>query len=158
MENCNELILRNIVRIEVYPSSQCTFTVPPQVVAHTFAEGSYTLGTPSIAVAFSYTDDDAEMSELPTLKITNERQQAGNTYKYDLQIPVSMGQDAVQQAVDALQGVDFNVVYHFPDGTKKVSYGLPNASICDVEDNYSSSSSSTVKITLVSMSNLIELG
>lgn len=158
MENCNELILQNIVRVELYPTSQCTISVPPQVVCSAFSEGVCKLGTPSLSVAFSYSENELELSELCTLKITNARQQAGNIYTHDLQIPISVGQESVKQAVDALQGYDFNAVYIFADGTKKISYTLPNASVCDIEHNYASSSTDTIKVKILSMSNLISLG
>ena len=95
--------------------------------------------------------------ENPNLKVTTARQQAGTVYKHDLQIPMKNDKTLAERAVDALQGHDFHCVYTHADGTRDMSYALPNSSTIDLDEQLSANSSVLLKVKVLSMSHPVTL-
>lgn len=157
-KNCRESRLDDIVRIDIYPASQCSIPVPPNITIQSLVENNFFSGTPALSVALSVADDnEAELSDNPNLKVTTARQQAGTVYKHDLQIPMKNGKTLAERAVDALQGHDFHCVYTHADGTRDLSYALPNSSTTDLDEQLSANSSVLLKVKVLSMSHPITL-
>lgn len=156
--NCRESRLDDIVRIDIYPASQCSIPVPPTISIQSLVENNFFSGTPALSVALSVSEEtEGEMTDSPTLKVSTGRQQAGTVYKHDLQIPLKNDKTLAERAVDALQGHDFHCVYTHADGARDMSYALPNASTIDIDEQLSSNSSVIVKVKVASMSHPVIL-
>lgn len=77
MENCQELILEDVIRIDIYKQNKVTFSVPfnaPAVV-----QTRCTVNTdPELSINLSETDDsDVVMEPGPKLQTTEKREAAG---------------------------------------------------------------------------------
>ncbi len=153
---CKDLILDDVVGIKIYKSSDCAISIPPYVVLQSIVETDGMFPTPLFS-AMTDGSGDVEMSEVPTIKVTNARQGAGNIYTHDLQIPVFIGRTTAEKLVNTLQGIDFHVACIHADGSLDFSYALPNTSVCDIETNISSNQSVMLKLKVQSMSNLIRV-
>ncbi len=153
---CNEVISDEIVRVEIYLASQVNFTLPTTVPFQSINLTANLFGTAAFVAALSDADAVA-LDDSPTLKIKNARQEAGNVYVHDLQVPVLVERAAAESLVNTLKGEDFHVVYTRADGSRDMSMTLPNAASCDIEESHSSSAKTTLKIKIRSMSNLIKL-
>lgn len=151
---CRESFLDDIVKVELFPSSECSIPIPFGV-ALTEIIGA-TFNVPAISVDLSG-DKDAQAQEAPTLKITNGRSLSGHIYTHDLQVAVNGGYAAANDVVRKLQGVDFHIVYTLADETRWLSYSLPNTSLCDIDDTHAATRACMLKVKLQSMSNLIAL-
>lgn len=149
---CNELILKDVVAIELYPSEVLNFAIPPMVALDGLKAPDE---MPSPEMVFNVDGEDGvEMSDVPTVHFTTERKAAGNIFTHDVSIPVLLATEEIENGVKWLQGSDYQIVYRFVDGTRKISYPLPNTFKAVLEVSLTSS---TVKFTLQSMSGLIEL-
>lgn len=157
--SCLEIRQEDIVRIDLYLPSECIISVPPSVVLQSLTKNAVLLGTPALSLALSLAADSLEvqMTDAPSLKVSNARQQAGNIYTHDLQIPLQTERRNAESAVDALHGKDFNAVLTRADGSRDVVYALPNASAIDIDESQSTTSNITLKVKMLSMSHTIRL-
>ena len=165
IQDCNEQILNDVVRVDLVPAELCDLAVPFQVSGLTEMSGTKNqggqqvsrIGAAALSLAYSVTDgDDGEIDSAPTLKQSEKRQAAGIVVSHDLQVPVTAGFEATRIAVNALNTKDFHALLTTDDGTKYLCYALPNTSSV-LLDEQGIDSQSTVKVTLQSMSHVIRL-
>ena len=151
--NCRETIFDDIVRVDVYPVSQCK-TAIPRVVGLVSIDGS-NLFAGDAALSLTLNSDAMQMQSAPTLKVTTSRQAAGTIYTHDLQATANLSRKEAQAAVDALQGVDFHIIYTHADGSRSLGFSLPNTSTIDIDENLSSGATVMIKAKLLSYSGLV---
>lgn len=151
---CRESFLEDIVKVELFPVSECSIPIPfgvplTEIVGATFNIPAISIDLPG--------ENDVQAQEVPTLKITNGRSLSGHIYTHDLQVAVSGGYSVANAVVRKLQGLDFHILYTLADETRWLSYSLPNTSLCDIDDTHAATRACMLKIKLQSMSNLISL-
>ena len=164
IQNCNEQILDDVVRVDVVLASLCDLPVPfnvrlTEMVCTKVVEGQTVdrIGAPGLSIAYNVQDgDDGEMESAPTLKQTDKQQAAGIVVAHDLQVPVTAGFEATRVAVEGLQTRHFHVVLTTQDGTRYLLYSLPNTSLL-LLDEQDLNQKATVKLTLQSMSHVVRL-
>ena len=103
IQNCNEQLLDDVVRIDLVLASSCHFAVPFQVSLTEMAVENLSQWTPQstnhavigqalLSVAYNVQDgDDGEMDSVPSLKQSDKQAASGITVSHDLQIPVTAG-------------------------------------------------------------------
>lgn len=157
--DCLELRLSEIVRVALYASADTTVPIPANINAPLIPAAYLSLpASPVLALALSPSSDtEAMLDATPSLKVTNALSPAGNIYTHELQLSVAQNPTTVRDAVDALVGRDFHILYSLADGSQALSYALPNTSLLSIEDNLSTTSLTTLKAHLSSMSNVIPL-
>lgn len=164
IQNCNEQLLDDVVRVDVVLASLCDMEVPFQVrtneMASTKTVGGQTvsrIGMPGLSIAYDVKDgDDGEIESAPVLKQSDKQVAAGIMVSHDLQVPVTAGFEATRVAVEGLQTRHFHVVLTTQDGTRYLLYSLPGTSLL-LLDEQDVNHSTTVKMTLQSMSHVIRL-
>ncbi len=150
--------LDDIVRIDIFAASQCSITIPASIPLQSLVGGDLFTGTPVLSLVLSsVSDTEAMMSEVPTIKVTNARQSAGNVYTHDIQAQVVTGRTIAETAIDMLVGIDFHACYTHSDGVQSVTYALPNSCTFDMEENHNAKSTHTVKIKMLSMSHILPI-
>lgn len=157
--DCLELRLSEIVRVALYAAADTNVSIPANINADSIPAASISLpASPVIALALSPSSDtEALLDATPSLKVTNALSPAGNIYTHELQLSVAQNPTTVRTAVDDLVGRDFYILYTLADGSQSLSYALPNTSILSIEDNITTTSLTTLKARLSSMSNVIPI-
>jgi len=164
IQNCNEQVLDDVVRVDVVLASLCDLPVPFKVKL-TEMEGTKRvsgevvdrIGAPGLSIAYAVKDgDDGEMDSAPSLKQTEKQQAMGVVVSHDLQVPVTAGFEATKIAVQGLQTRHFHVVLTTDDGTRYLLYSLPGSSLL-LMDEQNVNQQATIKITLQSASHVIRL-
>ena len=168
IQNCNEQLLDDVVRIDLVLAASCHFAVPFQKQLTEMAVenlGEWTpqstnhpvIGQALLSVAYNVQDgDDGEMESTPSLKQTEKQQAMGVVVSHDLQVPVAAGFEATRTAVQALQTRHFHVILTTQDGTHYLLYSLPGTSLL-LLDEQDVNQKATVKVTLQSKSHVIRL-
>lgn len=152
---CVETILDDIVRVDIYKASQSNVGVPRSIILHEVSLDAPFTGDPSLTLALN--GDGMRMQSVPTLKVSNGRQQSGNIYTHDLQANTNLSRKDILPVVDALQGVDCHILYTHVDGSRSLTYSLPNAFTIDVDESLNGNTTVTVKVKALSMSGLIDV-
>lgn len=164
IQNCNEQLLDDVVRVDLVLASECKIGIPFQI-AKTDMPGTRVvngspvdiIGAPGLSLAYNVQDgDDGEIDSAPYLKQTEKQQAAGIVVTHDLQVPVTAGFEATRIAVEGLQTRHFHVVLTTQDGVRYLLYSLPNTSLL-LLDEQDVNRTATVKVTLQSMSHVIRL-
>ena len=154
--DCEELFLNEIVHVELVAAAGCNFSVPFNVGEQTKMSG--TTGTAQMVFDVNEsTSNTSVLDSAPSLKTSEKPQAAGYLRTHELTIPARGNYNKVREAKAALAGVDFNVVLRTAAGTRFLLYALPNTSMVSVEDQMGAESKQTVKVSIESMSNMIEL-
>lgn len=164
IQNCNEQLLDDVVRVDLVLASECKIGIPFQIALTEMAGtrvvgGSPTdiIGAPGLSLAYNVQDgDDGEIDSAPVLKQTDKQVAAGIVVTHDLQVPVTAGFEATRIAVEGLQTRHFHVVLTTQDGVRYLLYSLPNTSLL-LLDEQDVNRTATVKVTLQSMSHVIRL-
>ena len=164
IQNCNEQLLDDVVRVDLVLASECKIDIPFQIAMTEMAGtrmvgGSPTdiIGAPGLSLAYTVQDgDDGEIDSAPVLKQTDKQVAAGIVVTHDLQVPVTAGFEATKTAVRGLQLRHFHVVLTTQDGVRYLLYSLPNTSLL-LLDEQDVNRTATVKVTLQSMSHVIRL-
>ena len=164
IQNCNEQLLDDVVRVDLVLASECKIDIPFQIALTEMAGtkvvgGSPTdiIGAPGLSLAYNVQDgDDGEIDSAPVLKQTDKQVASGIVVSHDLQVPVSAGFEATRIAVKGLQTRHFHVVLTTQDGVRYLLYSLPNTSLL-LLDEQDVNRTATVKVTLQSMSHIIRL-
>lgn len=164
IQNCNEQLLDDVVRVDLVLASECKIDIPFQIALTEMAGtkvvgGSATdiIGAPGLSLAYNVQDgDDGEIDSAPVLKQTDKQVAAGIVVTHDLQVPVTAGFEATKTAVRGLQMRHFHVVLTTQDGVRYLLYSLPNTSLL-LLDEQDVNRTATVKVTLQSMSHVIRL-
>ena len=156
--DCNEIFLNEVTHVELVAASACTIPVPSNAKAVTELSGC-TIGTPTMVVDSNDNDSyTGVLDSAPTLKSSQKDQVGGRLRQHDLTLTVRYNYNKVRKAVDALQGVYFYVILRTADGTRYLLYSLQNTSKVTVEDQFGSAEpKQTVKVSLQSLSNMIQL-
>lgn len=164
IQNCNEQLLDDVVRVDLVLASECKIGIPFQI-AKTDMPGTRVvngspvdiIGAPGLSLAYNVQDgDDGEIDSAPYLKQTEKQQAAGIVVTHDLQVPVTAGFEATRIAVEGLQTRHFHVVLTTDDGVRYLLYSLPQSSLL-LLDEQDVNQKATVKVTLQSMSHVIRL-
>ena len=164
IQNCNEQLLDDVVRVDLVLASECKIGIPFQI-AKTDMPGTRVvngspvdiIGAPGLSLAYNVQDgDDGEIDSAPVLKQTDKQVAAGIVVTHDLQVPVTAGFEATRIAVEGLQTRHFHVVLTTDDGVRYLLYSLPQSSLL-LLDEQDVNQKATVKITLQSMSHVIRL-
>ena len=164
IQNCNEQLLDDVVRVDLVLASECKIGIPFQI-AKTDMPGTRVvngspvdiIGAPGLSLAYHVQDgDDGEIDSAPVLKQTDKQVAAGIIVTHDLQVPVTAGFEATKTAVRGLQMRHFHVVLTTQDGVRYLLYSLPNTSLL-LLDEQDVNRTATVKVTLQSMSHVIRL-
>lgn len=173
LNNCQDLSLDNLVRVDVIERVALGIPVPPTVPML----AQLSLGTTHPLIAFSagfskpigdegkltdhFTEIDESNSKV-SLKSTKAISALGNVYSYDLQITGVLGLEAgilpATQAERDVQGRDFSLLLRFADRSSRLCYFLDGTSTFAVEQSSSADSmQATIKIAGKSLSNWIEV-
>ena len=157
MENCQELILEDVIRIDIYKQNKVTFSVPfnaPAVV-----QTRCTVSTdPELSINLSETDDsDVVMEPGPKLQTTEKREAAGLVRSHVIEAIVTSGFKTAQAAVDNLIYNDIVAVATTYDGTRYAIIPFPNTSTLSMSDNRQQSHTMTVRYAAQSFSGLAKI-
>ena len=164
IQNCNEQLLDDVVRVDLVLASECKIGIPFQI-AKTDMPGTRVvngspvdiIGAPGLSLAYNVQDgDDGEIDSAPVPEPTDKQVAAGIVVTHDLQVPVTAGFEATKTAVRGLQMRHFHVVLTTQDGVRYLLYSLPNTSLL-LLDEQDVNRTATVKVTLQSMSHVIRL-
>lgn len=155
MENCNEIFLEEIVRVELIPTASCSMPIPFNVGELTTMTGCQ-IGTSSMTLDVKE-GTTGQIQPSPSLKTSEKPQGAGYLRQHDLQVPIQYGYNEVRAAKGTLAGVDFHVVLRTAAGNEYLLYALPNTSTISVDDQMGAESKQTVKVSLQSLSNIIKI-
>ena len=157
MENCQELILEDVIRIDIYKQNKVTFSVPfnaPAVVQATCTAST----NPELSINLSETDDsDVVMEPGPKLQTTEKREAAGLVRSHVIEATVTSGFKTAQAAVDNLIYNDIVAVATTYDGTRYVIVPFPNTSTLSMSDNRQQSHTMTVRYAAQSFSGLAKI-
>ncbi len=153
--SCKELYLDNIISISVFRSSAVVYDKPPMIFAGVVTVGA--MPAPMFVAALTEGDGALLMSGVPTLKITNSRSAVGNVFTHELTIPVFSDREQMETVVNQLQGVDFDVIYTRADGSRAMSRALPHVPTCDLEEQFATSNTLSLKLKMQSMSAMVEV-
>lgn len=152
---CAELILDDVIGVSLCECKTGVFSRPATVMSCDIE-----IVAPFVEIAkFHVSDPDvvATMSQAPALSISSERTDQGGMYTHELSIYVSDNLSQVEKVIDSLQYMDFFVLYHKADGSRAISYPLPNTTGALVEESTPSANSSIARIKMLSMSGLIRV-
>ena len=168
IQNCNEQLLDDVVRIDLVLAASCHFDVPFRVSKVEMAVENLSQWTPQsanhpvigqalLSVAYNVQDgDDGEMDSAPSLRQNDKQAADGITVSHDLQIPITAGFEATKIAVLSLQTRNFHAILTTQDGTRYLLYSLPGTSLL-LLDEQDVNQKATVKVTLQSKSHVIRL-
>lgn len=157
MENCQELILEDVIRIDIYKQNKVTFSVPfnaPAVVQ----TGYVVSANPELSINLMETDySDVVMEPAPKLQTTEKREAAGLIRSHVIEAIVTGGFKTAQEAVDHLIYNDIVAVATTYDGTRYAIIPFPNTSTLSMSDNRQQSHTMTVRYAAQSFSGLVKL-
>ena len=156
--SCSEYFLNDVVRIELFRSSDLQLSVPvtvPGVTGVSVTPNAAAL----LTIAYSQDGDTTiqEIDAAPTLKVTSALNVAGNLYTFDLQATIPGDIYKVREAERRLGTDDVAVVYTLADGRKKMSVPLPNTSKLNLDEQLGSSATHTLKVSVTSLNPLVEI-
>lgn len=159
MSNCQEIITKDIVGIDILKASDCNFPIPfnisgiKSIPLSTMPMPFYYLGLNDNAIATNSDEVDGDIQ----VKSSNKQSVAGNIFTYDVTAVID-AVSSISFGVEAdLYRHDFHLIIHFADGTSKLCYGLPNTSVFTANESFGSNSSISIKIAIQSMNKLISL-
>ena len=167
-EECRDLLMDDVVRIDIMPMTALKVSVPFGVQNITEAvvkmsdnsaltdEGLF--GGSLLSV--SMTGDgrtDAILGDGTTHKVSEKRDVAGIVRTHTLQVPIDVGFLTVRERQKALQQTDFHIILTTYDGTRYLAYALPNTCQFTIDDQMGETAQMTVKASVQSMSGFIRI-
>ena len=165
IQNCNDQLLDDVIRVDIVLASTCDIEVPFAVPGETVTMGTKTVGGqtvdrigPSVlGLAFDTKDSDqGEIASAPSLKQPEKITAVGIVVNHDLQVPISAGFEEVKAALPSVQLKDIHVVLTTAAGTRYLLYSVPGSSSV-LMDEQDVNQSATLKVTMQSMSHVIKL-
>ena len=165
IQNCNEQLLDDVIRVDLVLASTCDIEVPFQVSGITVTMGTKVvdqqtvdrIGPSVLGLALDTKDSDqGEIASVPSLKQTDKIVAAGIVVNHDLQVPISAGFQEVRAALPSLQHKDVYAVLTTADGTRYLLYSVPGSSSV-LMDEQDVNQSATLKVAMQSMSHIIKL-
>lgn len=172
MENCQEKILDDIVRVDFYDADATTITrsVPfgvPGVIEMNVTQTGGSLqsaadlasaaGEPALSINLAGGSDVQAVMQTPTHKAQPKRDATGDVYQHTLEMPVETGFEAVKQAAYTLSGKEILTVLTAYDGTKLCIHYAPGSTVLTYSDQHGSSHTGTVKYEAQSLSGLVRI-
>ena len=167
-EQCQELLMQEIVRIDFMPTTALKIAAPFAVrnlteigvtMSNNDAITDAKLKAASL-LSLNMNGDatvDAEMQEGASHKVTEKRELMGTVRTHTLQIPVESGFGTIRTKDAGLQEADYNVVLTNRDGERYLLYGVPNACQFSIDESTAQNTTMNLKATLVSMSGPIRI-
>ncbi len=165
IQNCNEQILNDVIRVGLVTASSCDMEVPMQVPGIETMAGTKTVGGQVVdrigalvaSIATHPTEaDQAEMQTGLTLKQQDKRTAAGITVQQQLEVPITAGLEQLRPQVQACQLVDIHIILYTANGNRYVLYAVPG-SVSMVLSEQGVDQQGTLQIDLTSMSHAILL-
>ena len=136
-QNCTEQILSDVVRVDLVPASDCNLPVPfsvatdkmqiPNLSSWRPQTAITALGAAKLSVAYNVQDgDDGIMESAPKLTQTPKTTASGPIVTHDLQVPLTSGFVATQNAANLLHRRDFHAILTTDSGELYLIYSMPN--------------------------------
>ena len=167
-QTCLEQILNDVVRVDLVAADSCHFTVPFSVHLTEMAVAGLSSWTPQstthavigqalLSVAYNVQDGDGGiMDSAPKLTQTPKTTASGPIVTHDLQVPLTSGFVATQNAANLLHRRDFHAILTTEAGELYLIYSMPNT--CEVlMPETEVRQGATLKITVQSASKVILL-
>lgn len=167
-EECQELLLQDVVRIDFVPPTALKIGIPfsiPNITslavtmsddsaltdAKLFSASLLSLNTTGDATA------DAEMQESTSCKVAQKRVVAGMVRTHSVQAAIEVGFQTIREKESALHAADFHFVLTTADGIRYLAYALPGSTSFSMEEQMGAASQMSVKASVQSMSGLIRI-
>ena len=116
------------------------------------------IGNPSLVIKYiGDASATGEYDQAPTLQQKEKIEEVGVVVTHTLKAVITNGFDDIKAAEETLRGFDFNMVLTTADGTRYLSYALPNTSVASLDEQQGTNIQQTLNVTLESMSHLIKL-
>lgn len=164
-EQCQELFMQDVVRIDIMPVAALKVSVPFNVQdvseagvttsngsaltdVNLYAASLLSLNTNGDATA------DAEIKENVSYNAQEKREIAGVTRTHTLKIPIESAFQTVRDKEKNLHHADFHVILTTYDGARYIIYGLPNTCQFSIEEQIAQMN---VQVTLQSANGLIHI-
>lgn len=168
IQNCNEQILNDVIRVDLVPSDTCHFAVPFSVHLTEMTVAGLSQWTPQsqnhavigqalLSVVYDVQDgDDGLMDSAPKLSQDPKTTQSGPYVSHSLQVPLVAGFEATETAENLLHRRDFHVILTTDSGERYMIYSVPNS--CEVLLSETEvRQGATLKITAQSASHVVLL-
>lgn len=159
MEKCQELILDDVIRIDIYRSEDIRFSVPFNATAVTHATCTIAPGT-SPTLVMRLQDDstsDVVMEPAPKIQVTEKRENSGLVRTHTLEAVILEGFGTVQSAIDAVAEDDTVAIMTTYEGVHYAIIPFPNTGTVSLTDSRQQAHTQTVKYTAQSFSGLVEV-
>lgn len=150
---CCEFIRDNIKAVYVYESVPGLFNAPPTVPLSSVRR---LLSPPLLLCAdLAPTDSAVLLSDAPSVKLKNSKNDSGYIFDHEIVLSVAGRSPDAESAVAALRLVDFCVEFECVNGSRLLSYPLPNTSVATVDSTFAMSAATSISLKLQSLSPLI---
>ena len=161
MQDCEELILQDVIRVDIYKSENVRMALP-RTIANLAQANVEIVGKPVLSLAYSEDNSDGAdhqsvMDSAPTFKLTESVTANGRVRTMDLQIPVINHFDEVDAASSELSLQDITVGLRYVNQNYRIFPSLPNTSTFAVEENSSTNRGYTIKVGGKAMSALVKV-
>lgn len=167
-EECMELLMQDVIRIDIMPVGTIKVSVPYNVPNLSEAQVTMANGT-ALTDAKLFIDSllslnmgsdaqaDAEMQEGLTHKADERRDIAGIIHTHTLQVPIESGFQTIRNKENALQQTDFHIVLTTAGGTRYLAYELPNTCQFAIDEQMGQTAKMNIKAAVQSMSGFIKI-
>lgn len=164
---CQELFMRDIVRIDFMPQEELKVGVPFNVPNITEVSVSM-INNDSLTdarlkakslLSLSLSGDDTVDAEMQSVsnKESEKREKQGVMRTHTLQIPIESGFDTIRAKEPSLLEKDFCLVLKDAGENRYLIYSIPGGSLFATEAQEGQSASMTVKATIQSYSGIIKI-
>lgn len=164
---CQELFMRDIVRIDFMPQEELKVGVPFNVPNITEVSVSM-INNDSLTdarlkakslLSLSLSGDDTVDAEMQSVsnKESEKRETQGVMRTHTLQIPIESGFDTIRAKEPSLLERDFCLVLKDAGENRYLIYSIPGGSLFATEAQEGQSASMTVKATIQSYSGIIKI-
>ncbi len=153
--DCRELILNNVTEVALYPASEASFDRPPTIPSF-FITRTFVV-SPTLTASFREAADAALMAEAPVVKIKGLKSISGYIVDIEVDITLQGRKSLVERAISELQGIDFCIEFLCADGSRLLSFPLPNTSDAQIEETLSDTATTSIVLKNKSLSALIPL-
>lgn len=164
---CQELFMRDIVRIDFMPQEELKVGVPFNVPNITEVSVSM-INNDSLTnarlmakslLSLSLSGDDTVDAEMQSVsnKESEKRETQGVMRTHTLQIPIESGFDTIRAKEPSLLERDFCLVLKDAGENRYLIYSIPGGSLFATEAQEGQSTSMTVKATIQSYSGIIKI-
>ena len=160
MENCQELILDEVIRIDFFKMENVIFSVPFNAPAVTEVAYNHTPFDVSPAASIGLTEtgtSDVVMEPMPKLQVTEKREAAGLVRSIVIETTIVSGFKTAQAAVDSLIYNDIVPIIKTVGGERYAVHPFPNTTTLSMADNRQEEHNMTVRYAAQSFSGLVKL-